>query len=117
MSTTEGPDSYRNVYNAWLCDLLGSAASPKLETMVIILDARLIHYTGVAHLVEWAIEFLEQQDNMQIDRMLVDTHFKSLKSVCIHLLCGREATPPDHAQWQSVVAARFPKLQEHDILR
>lgn len=117
MSTAEGPDSYRDAYNTWLCDLLGSAASPKLETMVIILDARLIHYTGVSHLVERAIEFLEQQDSTEIDRLLVRTRFKPLKSVCVHLLGSREAIPPDHAQWESVIAARFPKLRERGILR
>ena len=117
MSTAEEPDAYRDVYRTWLYDLLDSAASPKLKTLVIILDARLIHYDGVSHLVERAIEFLEQQESIRIDQLLIQTRFKSLKSVCVHLLYSRDTTSPAYAQWDSMVALRFPKLRERNILR
>ena len=112
-----GPDSYRNVYSAWLSSLLASTTSQKLSMLVIILDVRLIRYTGASHLLDRAIEFLEQQDSIQIDHLLVNPRFKSLKRVCIHLLCGIEAIPPDHIQWESLVSSHFPKLCESNILQ
>ena len=117
MSTAQGPDSYRNVYSAWLCSLLASTTSPGLSMLVIILDVRLIHYTGSSHLLHRAIEFLEQQDSIQIERLLVGPRFKSLKRVCIHLLCGVEAIPPDHTKWESLVSSHFPKPCERNTLQ
>ena len=117
MSTAQGPDSYRNVYSAWLCSLLASTTSQKLSMLVIILDVRLIRYTGASHLLDRAIEFLEQQDSTQMNRLLIGPRFQSLKRVCIHLLCGIEAIPPDHIQWESLVSSHFPKLCESNILQ